>query len=152
MIVPLVIAAVGAAVKLIGGLFGAAKAAKAAKYRRKAASKGREIVEKEQAVQRRDIVRNLRVARAQALAQGATESGGTRSSGTQGVSGSFASQSLFNLDFFEGQAEKSRRKFEFELKADKYQANAEQTIAVSGLIGDAMQTAGKMMGGMGKGK
>lgn len=146
-----IVEAVGGTIKLIGGLFGTSKKAKAAKYRRKAAAVDRQMVEKTQAVQRRDLIRNLRAARAQAMSQGASESGGTRSSGTQGVSGSLASQSLFNLDFFEGQAQKGKLKYTYEIKADKYESKANEIIAYSDLIGTSMQEAGRAMQSMGGG-
>jgi hypothetical protein len=98
-------------------VFNSASGATAAQHQRRAGLAGLMFVQREQAVARRDLVRNMRLARAQALAQGSADSGGLRSSGVGGTVGSLGSQGEFNLDYFQGQASLAEQKHRSEIAA-----------------------------------
>lgn len=136
-------AVIGGVIGAIGGLFGA----KANKSRRKARKEQRRMTEREQAVQRRDIIRQFRFARAQALAAGSSEDGGLQSSGVQGALGSVTSQGVFNLGFFDAQVASQNRINDLLKTAGKYegylsifQSLAEGTAAVAELIPGKLAT------------
>jgi hypothetical protein len=110
-------AAVGGIIGGIAGIFGS----KANKAKRRARKEQRRMTEREQAVQRRDLIRNFRLARAQALAAGSSETGGLESSGVQGAAASIASQGVFNLNFFDAQVASQRRINDLLKTAGKYE-------------------------------
>lgn len=138
-------AVVGGIVGAIGGLF----ASKANKNKRKATKEQRAMVEREAAVQRRDIVRQIRITQAQAIAASASESGGLESSAPQGAIGSIQSQGLFNLGFFGVQATSQTKINSYLNKAEKYAGYASLTgsllkagssLAGYGIIGGGGKT------------
>jgi hypothetical protein len=92
-------AVVGGILGAVGGLF----KSKAKNNARRADAEEQKMVEREQAAQRRSIVRDLYLARQTALAAGAAETGGLASSTVQGGLGSIATQGLGNLNFFDAQ-------------------------------------------------
>lgn len=136
-------AAIGAVVGGIAGLFGGQKKKKAKKYAAKAQAEDMRMQERAQAVQRRDIVRQFRMARAQALAAGSSESGGLQSSGIQGSLSSIGSQGRFNLGYFDTQINNQLLRNNYAKKAGKYASQAGDifglldagtTLADSGLL------------------
>lgn len=142
-------AVVGAVIGGIGGLFGD----KAAKYRRRAAKEEAKMAERTQAIQRRDIVRSLYLARGEALAASAAqESGGLQSSAAQGALSSISTQGTFNVKFFDTQITSQMIRNRYLKKAGKQQEYSDfimgaiQSINGSGGGGGG---GGGMMGGMG---
>lgn len=117
-------AAVGAVLGGIAGLFGGKKKKKAKKFAAKAQAEDMRMQERAQAVQRRDIVRQFRMARAQALAAGSSESGGLQSSGIQGSLSSIGSQGRFNLGYFDTQIDNQQLRNSYAKKAGKYASQA----------------------------
>ncbi len=94
-------AGISAAVGVLGAV-GAAKAgSKASKADKKAAQARAKIAKLENAKSRRNVVREQRILRGQALARGATSGGSIQSSGTQGELSSLASQERFNIGFLD---------------------------------------------------
>lgn len=140
-------AVVGGIIGAVGGLF----SKKGKKLKRRAANEQRAISEREQAVQRRDIVRQLRFVRAQALASGSSESGGGGSA-VQGAVASIGSQGSFNVEFFDKQVN-SQGYIEALLK--KARAREEVSGAIGGIVNAAGSFAtiiGNMPGSAGGGQ
>lgn len=84
----------------IAGLFGGG----ASRARRLAYQKQLNMEKRAQAIQRRDMIREFRIAQAHSLAQAAMEEGGMQSSGSQAVQSSLGTQFGFNLAYFNQQA------------------------------------------------
>lgn len=91
-------ALLGGALGAIGGIF----SNKSKKYKRKANKEEQRMIEINQSMQRRQIVRSIFLARQEALAAGAAqESGGLQSSAVQGALSSVSSQGISNLKTFD---------------------------------------------------
>lgn len=108
-------AVVGGILGAVGGLF----KSKSKKYARYADAEQQKLVDRQNAMQRRDIVRNLYLARSQALAAGASESGGLQSSTVQGGLSSLASQGVGNLNYFDAQLSNITTRNSYLAKAGK---------------------------------
>lgn len=113
-------AAAGAVVGAIGGLF----SSKANAAKRQASKEQRIMAEREAGIQRRDLVRQFRMARAQALASGSSQEGGLESSAVQGALGSIGSQGKANLSFFDTQVKSNRKINSLLNKASGYESTA----------------------------
>jgi hypothetical protein len=135
-------AIIGGAVGAVGGLF----SKKAKKYRRDAEKEGKLIAEREQAIQRRDIVRNFRMARAQALAAGSSESGGGGSS-VAGALGSIDTQGAFNINFFDTQINSQKRIQKLVNKSEKSAAISGAIMSLISSVGQGASSMGSMGGG-----
>jgi hypothetical protein len=122
--------AVGAVLGGIAGLFGGSKKRKARKYAAKVEAEEARMVERAQAVQRRDLIRQMRIARAQALAAGSSESGGLMSSGVQGAVSSIGSQGKFNLGYFDTQIANQQLRNNYARRAGKYASQASNIFGV----------------------
>lgn len=134
-------AAIGGLLGAVGGLFGD----EAAKYRRKAAKEEQQRIEKQQAVQRRDVVRAFFINRANALAAAAGgESGGMDSSAAMGVNSSIESQGRFNIKFFDEQIVSQIIQRAYLKKAGKKQEVAD---TIGGFVEGASQIDWKKLGG-----
>ena len=143
-------AAVGAVLGGIAGLFGGSKKRKARKFAARAAAEDVRMTERAQAVQRRDIIRQMRMARAQTLAAGSSETGGLMSSGIQGSISSIGSQGRFNLGYFDTQIQNQLLRNDYARRAGKY---AGQAGDIFGLLeaGTTLADAG-LLSGWGKEK
>lgn len=113
-------AVVGGVLGAIGGLFSSS-----ANNARKAALKEQRIIAERQAgIQRRDIVRSIRFAQAQALVAGSSQDGGLESSAVLGSLSSIGSQGESNLAFFDSQIGRQRKVNKYLNKADQYDSYA----------------------------
>lgn len=140
-------AVIGGVIGAIGGLF--AKKSNAAKKRAQAEEIA--IAERQAGIQRRDMVRQYRAARAEALVTGSSESGGDQSSAVLGGIASLGAQSRFNLQFFDKQVAGQRYVNKQLKKADKYNdyantvfttLSAASSIGGSGMFGGSQQPQG----------
>ena len=122
-------AVVGGIIGGIAGLFGGKKAKKARKYAEKAAKIERQQAQMQAGIQRRDMIRQARIARAQSVAAAASESGGLSSSAPMGAVSSLGSQLTSNLSYFDWQVGLGNEAQTYRSKAGKYarQAQAFQT-------------------------
>jgi hypothetical protein len=138
-------AVVGAIVGAVGGIFGD----KAAKYRRKANNEEQRALDIQQQVQRRQLVRSVYLARASALAAGASqETGGIRSSAVQGAVSSIGSQGISNIKYFDSLVARQIVQKYYLKKAKK---NQDISDLIGGLVQGAGSSGGGMMGGGGGG-
>lgn len=129
---------ISGAVSIIGGLFSFGARKKAKKYANRAAAVERQQAQLEAAVQRRDLVRQSRIARAQAVAASASESGGLQSSAPQGAIGSVGSQTISNLSYFDRQVGMGNEAQAYRQKAGKYASRAENIDAITGILSGAV--------------
>lgn len=136
---------IGAGLGLIRGIFGD----KSAKYKRAANKQEEAMVQLQQATQRRDIVRNLFLARSTAAAAAAgQESGGMQSSAAQGALSSIGSQGRFNLKFFDTLVERQNIMRYYLKKAGKYKGYSDQLGGVmQGLANLSLSTGFGKPGG-----
>ena len=95
-------AVVGGVLGGVMGLFGGGAARKARLFTNSAKKTERTLSYFEAAVQRRDMIRQARIGRAEALAAGTSQgTGGLESSGVQGALSSVSSQANFNIRYFD---------------------------------------------------
>jgi hypothetical protein len=125
-------AAVGAVLGGIAGIFGGSKKRKARKFAARASAEETRIRTRANAIERRNMLRELYVARGTAVAAGASESGGLQSSTVQGAIGSIGSQGRFNLGTFDLQIQNLRQRDTFLQKAGKYGQQANDINALFG--------------------
>lgn len=135
MIMPGIGTAIGAVVGAIGGFMSGSKSRAA----RLAANKGkkieREISYMNAAVDRRDLVRGARIARAQSVAASAISEGGLQSSAPRGAISSIGAQTGFNLGYFDWRISKLALMQQYYDKAGKYAAQASNIAGItSGLL------------------
>lgn len=135
-------AAIGAVVGGIGGMFGD----KAAKYRRKATKEEERAVEIQQSAQRRSIVREIYLARSQALAASAAEEGGLQSSAPLGAISSIGTTGTKNLKMFDALIARQIMQKYYTKKAGKNQGYSD---SIMGIIQGINGGGGGMGGGMG---
>lgn len=124
-------AVVGGILGGIAGLFGGSAKRKAKKYAKKANAEEERMNIRKMALERRNTIRELYLARAQAVAAGASESGGLASSTVQGAVSSIGSQGRFNLGFFDAQYETLKLRNKYAKKAGKY---ADKAADIGGLF------------------
>lgn len=128
---------------IIGGALGALggdRRRKAKRYAAKAAEVRRKQQTMKLAIERRDVVRQFRLARAQAVAAGASE-GDVGSSAIQGASSSLTSQTKGSLSYFDTQVALDNQYQAYAKKAGKAAGQAEDLSALVGVLGEAT-TAG----------
>lgn len=131
---------VGAVIGGILGLFGGKKAKKARKYAEKAAAVERQQAQMAAGVQRRDMIRQARIARAQAVAAAASESGGLQSSSPMGAVSSMGTQLTSNLGYFDWQVGLGNQAQTYKQKSGKYARQAStfnSLIQVGAMVGGA---------------
>jgi len=134
-------AGVGAVVGgILGGLGGLFKS-KAKKYAKKAAAVDRRMAGREAAVQRRQLVRGIYIARARAAAAAAAQEG-TLGSAAMGAISSIESQAKFNLGFFDTQVEGMGERNKYAAKAGKFANKAAGVAGIANILGSAASLAG----------
>lgn len=109
----------------------------AARLNKKAAAYQEEVVGRQQAAERRDLVRQIYIARADSIAASAASStGGLRGSTAMGANSSILSQGLFSLKYFDAQAESERLYRKYLVKGQDKSSLASGIAAASSVIGD----------------
>jgi len=116
---------IGAVIGGIIGLIGGTKAKKARQYANKAAATERQQAQLAAAVERRDMIRQSRIARAQAVASSASESGGLQSSAPRGAISSIGSQTVSNLNYFDWQVGLGNEAQYYKQRAGKFARSAD---------------------------
>lgn len=124
---------------ILGQIFAYSKGKKARKFADKASEVERQQAQLAVGVQRRDMVRQARIARAQAVAASAAESGGLQSSAPQGAISSMGTQLTSNLSYFDYQVGLGNQAQIFRKKAGKYARQAEDISALDKLLDSATQ-------------
>jgi hypothetical protein len=125
---------------VIGGVVGALSGKKkklARKYAEKAAKTRRQQQQMRAAVQRRDTVRQARMARAQAVAAGASDTG-VSSSAVMGATSSIASQTGSAIKYFDSQVQLDNLYQQYAKKAGKYARQGDEMMS---MLGAATQAA-----------
>lgn len=142
-------AVIGAVVGGALGYFSGGKKAEARKFAAKAADVRRRQQTMQLAVQRRDIIRQQRMARANAVAAGASEQGVT-SSGVMGAISSIDAQGKSSASYFDAQADLDAA---FQMYAKKAGKKAGQAAELDTLLGSmgAIATVGGDLYGLSKG-
>lgn len=120
-------AIIGGIVGAIGGLF----KSKAKKNAREASKEEQKMARRKIAMQRRELVRQAYISRAQTVAAAAAEEGGLTSSAPLGALASVTSQATGNINYFDAQAASSNRIVRLTNKASKYAGFSD---AISGAI------------------
>lgn len=131
-------ALVGAVIGGAVGYFSGAEKKLAKKYGKKAAAVRRQQQTMQLAIQRRDLVRQSRMARAQAVSAGASESG-VRSSAVTGATSSLDSQTTSALAYFDTQVANDNLYQQFAAKAGKH---AQRAAGMDSILGSAAGVAG----------
>jgi len=111
--------------KFIGDIVSRNKRRKAQTYMNKASAVERQQAQLAAAIQRRDLVRQSRIARARTVAAAASESGGLQSSAPAGAISSIGTQATSNLNYFDRQIGLGNEAQGYKAKAGKYLAKAE---------------------------
>lgn len=139
---------IGGVVGFVFGMFsgGAAKAARQKTQQANALTLA--SAEQEQALQRRDLIRQTRIAYATSLAQSTTE-GGVSSTGLKGVQGAELSGARFGLSYLDLQASEAVKKFNLLGEAESLRQSAANTQGIFGGLTSLASTFGPMMGGGG---
>lgn len=138
---------------VIGGIIGAVAgifSSKANKAKRQAKMEQIRAQEREAAVQRRDLIRGIRIARAQAVAAAASESGGLESSAPQGAIASVRTQGNFATNYFDAQIASGRKVNSLINKADKYSAISDSIASFIELSGSFKSIFSPGTAGIGK--
>lgn len=126
-------AIIGAVVGAVGGLFARKKRKKQKKFARAAQAVRRRQQSMRLALQRRDIVRQGRAARAQAIAAGSGEER-TISSGVSTAAGAIGSQLGDSLNYFDQQVALDNEYQRLNAKAGKYARQGEDLNQLVGAI------------------
>lgn len=147
-------ALVGGILGGIAGLFGGG----ASRARRLAYQKQLNMEKRAQAIQRRDMIREFRIAQAHSLAQAAMEEGGMQSSGSQAVQSSLGTQFGFNLAYFNQQAtdwkyivKHLKKSQQLSSYSNLFNAGLKAYTSFSGMGMFGGKTAGNGLGDMGVG-
>lgn len=109
----------------IGNVIARNKRRKAQTFMNKASGIERQQAQLAAAVQRRDLVRQTRIARARTVAASANETGGLQSSAPAGAISSIRTQGMSNLNYFDTQIGMGNDAQFYKAKAGKYMAKAE---------------------------
>jgi hypothetical protein len=142
-------AVVGGVIGLIGGLFGGGHARKSRLALQAANAIDLQMTESQQAIQRRDMIRQARISQATALAQAATTEGGIQSSGSKGVQSSLESQTGFNLGFLDTTAAQTVLRAQKLSEAGKEAAQAQQIQGLTTAVLGAASAFGSSYSGGG---
>lgn len=121
---------------IVGGVLGAISgifSSQSKRYLRKAYAEEQAMQDRQAALQRRNLVRDMYVARAQSVAASAAEDGALMSSAPLGAIGSIVAQGNFNQDYFDSQVINQKQKNYWLKKAHK----KTEGIATIGSIFDA---------------
>jgi hypothetical protein len=129
---------------ILGQLFSYKKEKKARKYADKASEVERQQAQMAAGIQRREMVRQARIARAQSVAAAAAESGGLQSSAPMGAVSSMGSQLTSNLAYFDWQVGLGNQAQIYKKKAGKYARQSADIAALDKLLDSATMA---MMGG-----
>ena len=139
-------AVIGGIIGGVAGLFGGKKAAKARKFAEKAAKVERQQAQLQAGTQRRDMIRQARIARAQTIAAGAAESGGLQSSSVLGAASSVNSQLTSNLGYFDWQVGLGNEAQNYRAKAGKYARSAQAIQGGISALSSIASVAGSLQG------
>jgi hypothetical protein len=134
--------------KFIGDVVSRNKRRKAQTYMNKASAVERQQAQLAAAVQRRDLVRQARIARARTVSAAATEGGGLQSSAPMGAISSLGSQASSNLNYFDRQIGLGNQAQGYKAKAGKYMAKAENAAFWGGTAQFVADLAGQSIAGM----
>jgi hypothetical protein len=130
-------AIIGAVIGGVTGYFGGKKQKLAKKYARLAQEQRRKQQQMQLAVQRRDIIRQFRMQRAQAVAAGASDAG-VGSSSVAGAVSSVYSQGLGAVNYFDSQVGLDNM---YQLYAKKSGKAAQQADQIFGFLNSATSFA-----------
>lgn len=143
-VVPVIGTAIGAVVGGVLGLVSGIFAGKAKASKKKANQIRAKVAERDAAIQRRDLIRSIRVQRAQTVAAGTSE--GVISSAVAGAAGSIGAQGTGAIDFFASQYNLNGQANKYDAKSQQYSgyAAAGQTLigSMGGLASAGMSVAG----------
>lgn len=137
--------AIGAVVGGAIGLFSGEKKKKARKYMRKAQEQRRRQQQMKLAVQRRDLIRQQRMLRAQAVAAGSSEQGVT-SSAVLGAIGSVDAQGKSAMSYFDAQIDLDMAYQMYSKKAGKAAGDAAELDTLLAAGGSLVTAAGDIYG------
>lgn len=107
---------IGGVIGAIGGLF----KSKSKKKLKQARKEEQAMTMREQAIQRRDLIRQAYIARATSVAASVAEEGGLESSAPLGAAASITSQTTGNLNYFDQQITSQGKVISLIGKAEKY--------------------------------
>ena len=129
--------AVGAVVGAIGGFLGGSGVDRAKKHQALASKWAIIAKEREAAIARRNIIRDFRAKRAQAILMGGYEEGGLKSSTPRGGISSLGSQFAVGANFFDAQVYAQRQYQKHINKAGRNAARAGDVFATMGAVFNA---------------
>ncbi len=141
-------AAIGAVIGGAAGYFSGAKKKEARMYAAKAQAQRRRQQSMTLAVQRRDVVRSQRIARANAVAAGSSDAG-VQSSAVGGAIGSIDAQGKSATSYFDAMVDLDEAYQMFAKKAGKAQGKADELATLLG-AGSSLVTAGGDIYGLSK--
>lgn len=136
---------VGTVIGAIKGLYLSGKAKKVAKNIRLAQETKRKQQTMKIALQRRELVRSMRIARSQSVAAGNSE-GNIQSSATMGASGSTASQGISALTYFDSQVGLDNEVQRYLKEAAKYEKQLNKHASNSGMANVAAELGSDIYG------
>lgn len=137
--------AIGAVIGGAIGYFSGGKKAEAKKFAAKAQGVRRQQQALQLAIQRRDLVRQQRIARAQAVAAGASESG-VQSSAVMGAIGSIDAQGKSSASYFDAQVDLDAAFQMYAKKAGKKAGQAAEMDTLLGSLGSLAAVGGDLYG------
>lgn len=144
-------AVIGAIVGGIAGGFAGDKRRKAKRYLKKAQAVRRQQQTMQLAVQRRDLVRQMRIQRAQAVAAGASDEG-VQSSAVIGATASVSSQGKSAVGYFDKQISLDNLYQQFMTKAGRAAEQANEIQSYMNMISSAVNIGGDIGGSIGGSK
>jgi len=145
-VVPVVGTVIGAVVGGVIGLVSGMFSSKAKGKKKKANEIRAKMAERDAAIQRRDLVRNIRIQRAQSVSAG-TGDGEVISSAVAGATGSIGAQGSTSLDFFDTQYFQNTTANKYNAKAEQYAGYSAAGNTLLNSMG-GIASAGMSMAGM----
>lgn len=136
-------AVVGGVVGAVGGLIGGGQADKADYYRSIARQWEKQGRARQASLELRNMLREFRLARANAIMGINAEAGGNQSSAPVGAVGSLGSQYAFNDAYYRADYQIKKQITKYYTKAGKANANAQQSFAT---VGGLLQLGGVAYG------
>lgn len=130
---------------IIGKIAARGKIKKAQKFADKASALERQQAQMATGIQRREMVRQARISRGQAVAAAASESGGLQSSAPQGARSSLSSQFTSNLNYFDTQVGLGNEVQGYKAKAGKYARQADNLTSLGNLLDEINDFAAASM-------
>jgi hypothetical protein len=140
-------AVIGGVVGLIGGIFSNKKKKAAKRAAREEANIRRQSQAAQIGLQRRDMVREARVARARAVAAGSSEER-VMGSGTTGAASSVSAQLNFGLSYFDDQVINDYNANELRKKAGKFAGQASDINTALGSLGSIGTLGANIIGAL----